>query len=366
MPDLTRRAALAGLAALTAFPARASSTSITRMITGLSEPWAFGFLPGGGVLVTERAGTLSLHQGDKRQNIGGVPQVYAQGQGGLLDICISRDFARSRRIHLTYAAPQGGGGAGTALASARLSAGGDALEDVRVLYQVAPGGRGGRHFGARVVELRDGTLALTLGDRGSDALAQDKARAEGKILRLSPDGSVPRDNPFQGQPGVLPEIWSLGHRNPQGAALDAAGQLWASEHGARGGDEINRISPGTNYGWPVISYGRHYSGLKIGRGTESPGMAQPAHYWDPSIAPSGHVIHSGKMFTQFRGEHLIGSLNSDHIARLNPGAQGPGGWAQERLEMPETGRVRDIREAPDGAVWFASVHQGALFRLSRS
>jgi len=365
MAALTRRGVVLGLAALAALPARAAGFSVERWVQGLTEPWAFGFLPDGAVLITERGGSLALFTQAGRQDIGGLPPVFDDGQGGLLDLCISRDFARSRRIYLTLAAPQAQGGAGMALVSALLPPGAARLEGLTRIYEVAPGARGGRHFGSRVVELSDGTLAVTSGDRGQDDLAQDLGRAEGKILRFRADGTVPPDNPFVGQAGALPEIWSWGHRNPQGLVVDVAGQLWASEHGARGGDEVNKVERGANHGWPVISYGRQYSGRKIGIGTEAPGMVQPAHYWDPSIAPSGHVVHTGRMFAEWKGRHLVGSLNSDHIAVLDPARPGPGGWAQDRIALPETGRVRDLREAPDGALWFASVQEGALFRLAR-
>jgi glucose/arabinose dehydrogenase len=371
MAQITRRKILAGIAASTAFtttlvrPARAAGMVVSAMVTDVQEPWALAFLPSGGILVTERGGKLLQFENDRRQEIAGLPQVYDSGQGGLLDLCLAQDFNRSRRLFLTLAAPQSRGGAGTALYSAVLPPGGTRLDGMHRLYEVAAGGRGGRHFGSRVVDMGDGTLVFTTGDRGQDDLAQDLGRAEGKILRIAYDGTVPPDNPFVNQADALPEIWSYGHRNPQGLARDAAGQLWASEHGARGGDEVNLVVKGTNYGWPVISYGRHYSGTRIGIGNAGPGMAQPQHYWDPSIAPSGHVVHTGKMFSQWKGHHLVGSLNSDHIAVLNPHSQGPGGWSQKRIALDETQRVRDLREAPDGAVWFASVHLGTVFRLAR-
>ncbi|MFA7433154.1 MAG: PQQ-dependent sugar dehydrogenase [Gemmobacter sp.] len=359
----------AGAACLLAAPliprrAHAQEMRIAPVATGLTEPWALAFLPDGGFLVSERGGRLlRLGAGAGAVAIGGVPRVATGGQGGLLDIMLPRDFAETGQAFLTYAAPQEGGGAGTALGVGGLD--GDRLADFAVLFEAAPGGRGGRHFGGRVVELPDGTLALTSGDRGVDERAQDLSRHEGKVLRIARDGGVPADNPFRDTEGARPEIFSYGHRNPQGAALDADGRLWVSEHGARGGDEINPIRPGANYGWPVISYGTHYSGARIGIGTEAGGMEQPAHYWDPSIAPSGHVICSGRMFPDWRGHHLVGSLNADHIARHDPASPGPGGWAGARIATAETRRVRDIREAPDGALWFLSVGNGAVFRLAR-
>lgn len=375
-PHPSRRHALALLGAALAAPAllrpRAArampeGAAIRARVRDLDEPWSFAFLPDGGVLVTERAGRLSLfgpEGGRPRARIAGLPEVRTGGQAGLFDVMLPRDFASSREVFLVWANPQGRG-AGTALGAGRLSPDGTRLDGFRILFEVPPGGRGGRHFGGRVLELPDGTLALTSGDRGDDPSAQDPGSRQGKLLRLARDGSVPADNPFAGRPGFAPEILSLGHRNPQGMALDAAGTLWASEHGARGGDEVNRIRPGANYGWPVISYGTHYSGAKIGTGTTAPGLEQPAHYWDPSIAPSGHLVHSGRMFPEWQGRHLVGSLKLDRIDVLDPTASGPGGWAGTIVEGPETGRVRDLREAPDGAVWFLSVNAGALFRLAR-
>jgi len=330
------------------------------VVSGLDTPWALGFLPGGGLLITERDGRL-LHVTDGRaQTVSGVPDVAAVGQGGLLDVLVPRDFATSREVFLSFAKPQARGGAGTALARAVLSDDGTRLEDVRVIFEMAPGSSGGRHFGSRMVEGRDGMIYLTTGDRGDRPSAQDRSRHEGSVIRIGRDGSVPDDNPFVGRPGVQPEIWSFGHRNPQGAALDAEGKLWVVEHGARGGDEINRVEPGLNYGWPVISYGRHYSGLPIGEGTHKDGMEQPAHYWDPSIAPSGFMIYSGALWPEWQGDMFTGSLNSSLISRVDGGTLSEA----ERIEGPETARVRDIREGPDGAIWFISENNGTVYRVT--
>jgi aldose sugar dehydrogenase len=337
------------------------------MAENLREPWSLAFLPDGSFLVTERDGRLSHWAADggrRLASVEGVPRVVTGGQAGLFDVMVPRDFADSRQVYLAWTAAIGRG-SGTALGVGRLSADGGRLEGFRTIFAMHAPGRGGRHFGGRIVELPDGTLALTTGDRGEDALAQDLSRHEGKVLRLARDGSVPADNPFVGQAGARPEIWSYGHRNPQGMVLDAQGGLWTSAHGARGGDEINRIRPGANYGWPVITYGRSYSGLPIGIGTEAPGMEQPLHYWDPSIAPSGHAIHSGRMFPEFAGRHLIGSLKFDYVAVMDPSTPGKGGWAETRIETRETGRVRDVREGPDGAIWVLSVKSGAAFRIAK-
>lgn len=363
-----RRRFLTTAAAALALPAVARSGTIRAsagrlrvetVAAGLAEPWAVGFLPGSGALVTLRDGGMVEIAGGRARRIGGLPEVYAAGQGGLLDLLIPRDFAATRELFLSYAKPQGRGGAGTALARAVLADGADRLTGLRDLFQAAPGATGGRHFGSRIVEGPDGHLFLTVGDRGDRPSAQDLSRHAGSVLRLNRDGSVPADNPFVGQAGAQPEIWSLGHRNPQGAALDASGRLWITEHGARGGDEVNRIERGVNYGWPVISYGRHYSGLPIGEGTAKPGLAQPAHYWDPSIAPSGLALYSGALWPGWRGHLFAGSLKFDMIARLDPER----GFAEERLAADETGRVRDVREGPDGAIWFLSVTNGSLNRI---
>ena len=334
--------------------------SVEEVARDLDTPWGLAFLPGGAFLVTERDGALYHFDSARRKTkISGVPKVYAWGQGGLMDVAAARDFIKTREIFLTFSKrhPRGGG---TALAVAALSPDNLKLENVRVIFEMASPSRGGRHFGSRVVEAQDRTLFLTLGERGDPDTAQDLSLHNGKIIRIRRDGSVPPDNPFVGQAGARPEIWSWGHRNPQGAALDAAGVLWAVEHGARGGDEINRVRKGRNYGWPVISYGRHYSGAKIGVGVAKEGMEQPDFYWDPSIAPSGMAIYSGRLWPAWRGHFFVGSLKFDHISRLDPS----GGFREvERLAFPETGRVRDVIEAPDGALWFLSEERGAVYRV---
>jgi len=348
-----------GMLVLRAVAAADADMTITPVVTGLSEPWAVALLPDGGVLVTQRDGQLVLQRGARRTIVRGTPAVAARGQGGLLDVTLARNFATSRTLFLSYAKPQPRG-SGTALAVARLSDDGRQLENLTEIFQSAPGGRGGRHFGSRVVEARDGTLFLTIGDRGDRPSAQDRSTHNGSVIRINRDGSLPPDNPFIDTPGVQPEIWSFGHRNPQGANLDGQGTLWLSEHGARGGDEVNRIRKGANYGWPVISYGRHYSGAKIGEGTARPGMEQPAFYWDPSIAPSGLLVYSGKLFPQWRGDLFVGSLKFDYIARLegNPLREVAG------IKTDETERVRDIIEGPDGAIWFISASQGTVYRIA--
>jgi len=353
------RAALAAI--ILASPAIAQESFVIQpMIERLDTPWAVAPLPEGGALITERDGSLILGKHGKKTRIRGVPNVVAQGQGGLLDITLAKDFERNRTLFLTYARRQEGGGSGTALARATYLEGAGTLQNVSEIFAMKPGSKGGRHFGSRVVEALDGTLFVTIGERGDRPSAQDLSRHNGSVIRVTPDGSVPADNPFVDSDIAMPEIWSFGHRNPQGAALDLQGRLWVSEHGARGGDEINRIERGKNYGWPVISYGRHYSGAKIGVGTTKAGMEQPAYYWDPSIAPSGLLIYSGSLFPDWQGDMFVGSLKFDYISRLS----GSPLREVEQIKTPQTTRVRDVVQAPDGAIWFISVGEGTVYRMT--
>lgn len=329
---------------------------ITPVVTGLTEPWGMAFLPDGGLLVTERDGRLLRVQDGIAQPITGIPQVWAEGQGGLLDVMAPRDFTTSREVWLTYAALVAGGGA-TAVGKARLSADGTALEGFTQLW-VGIGSGSGRHFGARLAEGADGTVFVTTGDRGTGPggrAAQDPMRPEGKVIALNMDGS-----PAVTLPGHAAGVFSIGHRNAQGLTFDAqTGALWLVEHGAMGGDEVNRVESGQNYGWPIISYGVNYDGANIGEGQAKEGMQQPLHYWDPSIAPSGLMVYRGDLFPAWQGDMFTGSLNSDFLSRLDPEA----GFAEERLAAPETGRVRDVIEAPDGSIWFLSVIDGAVYRI---
>ncbi|GAA6207596.1 PQQ-dependent sugar dehydrogenase [Cognatishimia sp. WU-CL00825] len=337
------------------------TVQITAMAKGFKTPWALSFLPDGGFLVTERRGRL-WHvdpMGTKRR-ISGTPMVVAEGQGGLLDVLVPRDFATSQHIFLTFVTAQGSG-SGTAVARAIFDEKNHQLRDVATIFEMTPGSRGGRHFGSRLAEGPDGALYVTIGERGDRPSAQDLTRHNGSILRIGKTGAVPSDNPFVHRNNAAPEIWSYGHRNPQGMGFDSAGNLWAVEHGARGGDEVNLIKPGANYGWPVIAYGRHYSGGKIGEGTEKTGMRQPDYYWDPSIAPSGLMAYSGEMFPEWRGWIFVGSLKFDYISGLS------GTKLKENLALKHssTKRVRDIRQAADGSIWFISEDRGTIFRISR-
>ncbi len=335
----------------------AGAVQVSAVITGLDGPWAFGFLPDGKIVVTERDGrVLMVTPGQEATVLRSPPEILADGQGGLLDVLVPRDFAQSRTLFFTHAKRQGRG-SGTAVTKAVLSADGTALTDHETIFEIAPGSSGGRHFGSRLVEAQDGTLFVTVGDRGDDDSAQDRSLHNGSVLRITKTGAVPADNPFLKTDGVLPEIWSYGHRNPQGAAMDSSGQLWITEHGARGGDEVNRIRKGANYGWPVISYGTHYSGRRIGEGTAKPGMEQPVTYWDPSIAPSGLTFVSGGPWS---GDLFAGSLKFDYIARL----EGTPLREVAQIRGDSTQRVRDVRHGPDGALWFLSVGNGALYRMA--
>ncbi len=371
-PDLLRRTLMIGLLTLPltgqqagaepVFPALPDA-QIELVADDLDEPWAVAFLPGGGFLVTERDGLLWHFDADGARNrVRGLPRIAATGQGGLLDVLVPRDFESSREILLSFVTRQGLG-SGTALGVGRLSDDGMRLTGFRTLFEMAPGARGGRHYGSRIAEHPDGTLFLTIGDRGDPPSAQDLSVENGSVIRINRDGSLPDDNPFRDQMSARPGIWSMGHRNPQGLTIDADGRVWAVEHGAQGGDEVNLVEPGVNYGWPVISYGVHYNGDPIGEGFAKPGMAQPAFYWDPSIAPSGMAIYAGKMFPEWEGDFLIGSLKFDYIARLR---RIDGQLREvEGLRADQTGRVRDVRVAPDGSIWFLSVIEGALFRIYR-
>jgi aldose sugar dehydrogenase len=327
---------------------------------GLEHPWGLAFLPDGRMLVTERPGRLRLvsRGGELSQPLTGVPEVRAGGQGGLLDVALGPRFAQDRLVYLSLSEP-GPGGAGTAVARGRLGERG--LEDTRVIWRQEPKVGTNIHWGSRLVFRPDGTLFVTLGDRNSREYVQDLATTIGKIVRINADGTVPRDNPFVGREGVRHEIWSYGHRNAQAAALDARGQLWTVEHGARGGDELNHPQPGKNYGWPVISYGIEYWGGKIGEGTAKAGMEQPVYYWDPVIAPSGATFYTGGAFPDWRGDLLVGSLTPGALVRLRIAE---GRVTEETRYSIDGDRVRDVRQGPDGMIYLLTDHaKGRIVRL---
>lgn len=338
------------------------SARLDVMADRFATPWAIGFLPDGSFLVTEREGRLwQVNKYGQRSRISGLPKIHAKGQGGLLDVMVPRDFETSRQLFFSFS-KRLQKGTGTAVLRATLAGGRSNLTNLKVIFEMNAGASGGRHYGSRIVEGKDGYLYVTLGERADRDQAQNLASHKGKVIRITRDGDAPKGNPFLKTDGALPEIWSYGHRNPQGAALDRAGKLWVTEHGAKGGDEVNRIQKGANYGWPVISYGTHYSGLRIGEGSKKPGMQQPSHYWDPSIAPSGLMVYSGKLWPRWKGHFFVGSLKFDYISRLS----GAPLKEAEKIEGTETARVRDIREAPDGAIWFIAEDLGRIYRMAPS
>ena len=342
---------------------KAGPVRVDTLAGGLDHPWGLAFLPDGRMLVTERPGRLRIVSRDGRlsQPLGGVPRVFAQGQGGLLDVALSPDFATDRLVYISYSEP-GEGGAGTTVARGRLNDAGAALENVDVIFRQQPKVGGTAHFGGRLVFARDGTLFITTGERFKFQPAQDLSVDLGKIIRINPDGSVPRDNPFVGRDGARPEIWSYGHRNIEGAALNPqTGVLWAHEMGPRGGDELNIPEAGRNYGWPVVSWGEHYDGTPIPKPPTRPDLAQPIYYWNPVISPSGMAFYTGDTFPAWRGSLLIGGLSAQGIVRLTLDGQHVTG--EERI--PLGARIRDVRQGPDGAVYaLTDQRDGRILRLA--
>ena len=345
-----------------------SKIKVTPIATGLVNPWGMQFLPDGRMLVTERPGNLRIVSMDGKisEPITGVPKVYARGQGGLLDVRLGENFTDTGTIFLSYSAPEGRSSSATVVARAKLvlSNSGGTLENVETIFQQRPSVTSGRHFGSRIVPKGDGTLFITTGDRGSQMQAsQDGKKLIGKIVRINPDGSVPKDNPKKA--GWAPEIWSIGHRNVQGAAIQpSTGALWTAEHGARGGDELNRPEAGKNYGWPTITYGRDYSGVRIGVGTEQDGLEQPVYYWVPSIATSGLMFYTGDLFPEWKGNALVGGLAGSVIQRIVFGEDG-GVIAQEAMATGEGYRFRDLRQGPDGAVYaLTDSRNGSLLKIT--
>ena len=354
-----------------AAPAPAGAQTITserhtfRVATvaeGLEHPWSLAFLPDGALLVTERPGRLRIVRdgGLDPRPIGGVPQVVARGQGGLLEVAVHPEFSENRLVYLSYAG-RGERGVGTEVARGRLEDG--ALRDLETILVARPPVGGGKHFGSRLVFGGDGFLYVTAGDHGSPDRAQDLGNLAGTVMRIADDGAVPPDNPFVGRADARPEIYSYGHRSPQGLALHPeTGRLWQSEHGPKGGDEVNLIAPGANYGWPVITYGRSYAGFKIGEGTAKPGMAQPQRYWVPSISPSGMAFYTGEAFPAWRGNLFSGALSGRVLVRLE--LAGDEVVHEERLLRDLRLRIRDVRQGPDGLLYLLTDESdGALLRL---
>ncbi|QYM98676.1 PQQ-dependent sugar dehydrogenase [Pseudomonas protegens] len=352
-----------------AFPSEQGTLNLTPVAAGLDHPWALAFLPDRqGILVTERPGNLRLVGADGKLSapLSGVPKVWAKGQGGLLDVALSPDFKQDRMVYLSYAEGGGAGGtAGTAVGRGRLSDDLSGLKDFQVIFRQEPKLSTGNHFGSRLVFDRDGYLFVTLGENNDRPTAQDLDKLQGKIVRLYPDGRVPDDNPFVGQAGVRPEIWSYGHRNPQGAAFNPwSGTLWENEHGPKGGDEINIIERGKNYGWPLATHGINYSGQPIPEavGQTAPGTVAPHHVWEKSPGISGMAFYDSDRFKPWQHNVFIGALASQELIRLQ--FNGDRVEHEERLLGGLKARIRDVRQGPDGYLYILTDEdQGTLYKV---
>lgn len=339
----------------------AGKIKVETLASGLEHPWGLAFMPDGRMLVTERTGRLRIltQDGALSEPLSGIPEVVAKGQGGLLDVALDPNFTENKLVYITYAEP-GEGGAGTAVARGKLADTG--LEDVQVIFRQTPKVTGGNHFGGRLAFTPDGKLFVTLGERFKFEPAQDLTSHLGKIVRINPDGSVPPDNPFIGHKDAQPEIWSYGHRNPQGAAINPeTGKLWETEFGPRGGDELNIPAPGANYGWPVVSWGKHYDGKDIPDPPTHPEFADAIDQWTPVISPSGIAFYTADGIPGWKGNLLIGGLSSEAIVRLS--LDGETVTDEERIPMGE--RIRDVAQGPDGAVYaLTDKKNGEVLRLT--
>jgi glucose/arabinose dehydrogenase len=349
------------------FHSTAGDLVVQTFASGLSHPWAIAFLPDGRLLVTERPGRMRIVGKDGKLSpaLAGVPKVFASGQGGLHDVVLDRNYAQNHTIYFCYAEPADGG-ARTALARARLvDEGTPRLDDVKVIFHQDGPLSSGNHFGCRIVQTPDDNLFMTEGEHFTTRdQAQNLGNHLGKIIRIRPDGSVPPDNPFVGKAGAKPEIWSYGHRNPQGLSLHpTTGKLWEHEHGPRGGDEVNVIEKGKNYGWPVIGYGIDYNGARIHESTHKEGMEQPIWYWVPSIAPSGMAFTPDSVIPGWRNSLFVGALAGEALVRLE--LDGEKIVKEERLLQPLHERIRDVRQGPDGALWLATDNSaGRILRVA--
>lgn len=376
MHRITAQALACTALALTSLHTQAAPELSTQVIaSGLEHPWALTFLPDGRYLVTERPGRMRVVESNGRLNaaLKGLPAIAAAGQGGLLDLVLDSDFASNRQLYFCFSEPGQGADRGknsTAMAKARLSADAGSLENVQIIFSQHPKVDSALHFGCRIVERKvngkpDGSLFLTLGERYKAMQeAQNLQTHLGKIVRINKDGSLPRDNPFIDNAAAQPEIWSYGHRNSQGAALGPNDELWMTEHGPQGGDELNRIAPGKNYGWPVITYGENYGGGKIGAGiTEKAGMEQPQHYWVPSIAPSGLAyLSSARYGVAWQGSFITGALKAMQLQRISVAN---GKVTSTQVLLPRLGqRVRDVRQGPDGLLYLLTdAADGQILRV---
>jgi aldose sugar dehydrogenase len=331
------------------------------VVRGLSHPWGMAFLPDGDLLITERSGRLRLVRNGQlvEQPIDGVPEVFARGQGGLLDVALHPAFERNQLVYLTYSKPLRHG-ATTALGRGRLA--GHRLVDFQDIFVARAQGNTDRHFGSRIAFDRAGRVYITIGDRGEMRRAQDLSDHAGTTIRLHDDGRVPQDNPFARRRGALPEIFTYGNRNAQGMVVHPhTGEIWQNEHGPRGGDEINLIRAGANYGWPEVTHGIDYSGARITDRTAAPGMESPVLHWTPSIAPSGMTVYSGDIFPHWRGSFFIGALANQHLRRVVLDGRNV---VEEEVLLPGLGRIRDVRQGPDGYLYLLTdAASGALLRV---
>lgn len=337
---------------------------VETLADGLVRPWGMAFLPDGRLLVTERPGRLRVvtRRGEVADPVTGTPEVFSEGQGGLLDVALDPDFGENRRIYLSFAEPGDGGTASTAVARGRLNADATALEQVEVIFRQMPRVEGKMHFGSRLAFGRDGRLFITTGERFQFQPAQDLASHLGKVIRIERDGSVPQDNPFTGRQDAKPEIWSYGHRNIEAAAVHPqSGALWVVEMGPRGGDELNRPEAGRNYGWPLVSWGSHYDGEPIPDPPTRPDLAGSVHRWTPVISPSGLVFYTGEAFPAWRGNMLIGALTAPGIVRLE--LDGNEVRGEHRIELGQ--QIRDVEQGPEGAVYaLTHAEEGRILRLT--
>jgi glucose/arabinose dehydrogenase len=350
----------------TEFPSSAGGLEVRTFARGLVNPWSLAFLPDGRMLVTERPGRMRIvtTEGQLSPPLKGVPDVWASGQGGLLDVAIDKSFAQNKTLYFCFAERAGGGGR-TAIARAKLNDGTGRLDETKIIFRQEGPLSSGNHYGCRIVQANDGNLFVTLGEHAAYRdQAQELGNHLGKLIRITPDGSAAAGNPFIGRAGAKPEVWSYGHRNGQGLAIHpASGEVWEIEHGPRGGDEVNIIGKGKNYGWPVIGYGIDYSGAKIHETTAKDGMEQPVKYWVPSIAPSGMAFYTGTLFPAWKGNLFTGALKAKMLVRLS--LNGNAVTGEERLLQKLNERIRDVRQGPDGALWLLTDSSaGRILRVS--